>query len=156
MSTGALIVVAASGGLGALIAGLITAWVNSRNARRSEDTARQHWLRSERLRTYSELMGAINYAVQVSLHKPQDLDERLKAMKAMSYAIGPAFVFADRATETLMQRLWNDTYGYLNAPNDELMDRLKVCSAQLRAEVAATLGVDKGDVGFEGGPHVSP
>ena len=145
VSTLALVLIAASGGVGALLSGLVTAWVNARNDKRAESREHAQWLRNEKIRTFSELMGAINLLIQTDLLAPKDNNKKLYALERVSYAIGPAFIFADSKTEVLLQKLYDDTRTFLQADeNHRKLRPLADASKQLRLNLAAQIGVAKG------------
>lgn len=68
LSTGALAVIAAAGGVGALLAGLVAAFVNWQSESRRAVREHQTWLREQKYAAYSEFAAS---ARVLSLFKPE-------------------------------------------------------------------------------------
>ena len=58
LSTGALAVIAAAGGVGALLAGLVAAFVNWQTDNRRAEREHQTWLREQKYAAYSEFIAS--------------------------------------------------------------------------------------------------
>lgn len=57
LSTAALVVIAAAGGLGALVAGIVAAWVHWLTEKSRAKRERSAWLRDKKLATFSTFLG---------------------------------------------------------------------------------------------------
>ncbi|MCA1984802.1 hypothetical protein [Nocardioides nematodiphilus] len=61
VSTVALIVIAAAGGLGAIISGLVAAWVSVRNERHQAQREHVNWIKEKKYAEYTKLVASMRY-----------------------------------------------------------------------------------------------
>ncbi|WP_157571523.1 hypothetical protein [Nocardioides alkalitolerans] len=76
VSTTALVLIGAAGGVGALIAGFVTAYVNHLNERRVERRAKTDWYRSRKYEAFSSLAEAANLSGALRLSKKRVIETK--------------------------------------------------------------------------------